>query len=176
MQGIFGFASPLIKRSIDIFFSEDPGEAVNGMANRHNYYRLLRPEFVRRYPVPLSSDAFSAFSKDSTANAEITKATLLLYNKKVPGEFSLLLSSVVLPFLGRLKSFRSPFFDMRPSCCSVVLASRSSRHLFLVGYMMLPSPPLPVAGVERPLATLGPARLLPTRNNILLLIGFHRIC
>jgi len=67
-----------------VFPPEDPGEAVNGMANRHNYYRLLRPEFVRRYPVPLSSDAFSAFSKDSTANAEITKATLLLYNKKVP--------------------------------------------------------------------------------------------
>jgi len=40
-----------------------PPEAPESRTDRGVFYRLLRPEFVASYPVPLSSDAFSGWGK-----------------------------------------------------------------------------------------------------------------
>ena len=49
-------------------------------------FKLLRPEFVRRNPVPLSSDAFSKFGKDGELehNSEVLEATVRLEGQVVP--------------------------------------------------------------------------------------------
>lgn len=49
-------------------------------------YKLLRPEFVSRYPIPLSSDAFSLFGEDEHAyhNFEVKEATRVLHNTVIP--------------------------------------------------------------------------------------------
>ena len=50
-------------------------------------YRLLRPEFLKRWKVPLSSDAFSKFGRDfqsATHNDEVREATLALESIEVP--------------------------------------------------------------------------------------------
>jgi hypothetical protein len=58
-------------------------------------YRLLRPEFVKEYPVPLSSDAFSSWGKiEPENNQEIARATEALVREVIPqfissGELSL---------------------------------------------------------------------------------------
>lgn len=50
-------------------------------------YRLLRPEFVKRWKVPLSSDAFSQFGKDYESqkhNDEVREATNALETIEIP--------------------------------------------------------------------------------------------
>lgn len=49
-------------------------------------FKLFRPEFVRRNPVPLSSDAFSKFGKDAELehNSEALDATVRLEGQVVP--------------------------------------------------------------------------------------------
>eukprot|EP01090_Pellita_catalonica_P018797 TRINITY_DN6182_c0_g1_i1.p1 TRINITY_DN6182_c0_g1~~TRINITY_DN6182_c0_g1_i1.p1 ORF type:complete len:798 (+),score=103.87 TRINITY_DN6182_c0_g1_i1:52-2394(+) len=49
-------------------------------------FRLLRGEFVSKYPIPLSSDAFSFFGKHdcATHNHEVTKATQYLLQHTIP--------------------------------------------------------------------------------------------
>ena len=48
--------------------------------------RLLRPEFVISYSIPLSSDAFSGFSRGyhEESNREIIEATAHLLNTLIP--------------------------------------------------------------------------------------------
>lgn len=55
------------------------------MKNAH-LSRLLRPEFVFTYSLPLSSDAFSGFSRGfhEEANREIVEATAHLLNTLIP--------------------------------------------------------------------------------------------
>lgn len=58
-------------------------------SQRQSYlYRLLRPEFVRVYEKPLSSDAYSQFGKNQPSNAEdnseIDEATLFLHRVTIP--------------------------------------------------------------------------------------------
>jgi hypothetical protein len=49
-------------------------------------YCLLRPEFVKRNPVPLSSDAFSRFGLDhkDVHEREVVEATQRLHRKVIP--------------------------------------------------------------------------------------------
>ena len=53
-------------------------------------WRFLRPEFVKKYPKPLSSDSFSAFyhpahKKERIAdNREVQEATRFLYDALIP--------------------------------------------------------------------------------------------
>jgi hypothetical protein len=46
-------------------------------------YRLLRPEFVREYDRPLSSDAFSKFGEDDhqAHNQEVGSALSLIWSR-----------------------------------------------------------------------------------------------
>lgn len=50
-----------------------------------NLYRLLRPELVKKYPKPLSSDAFSNLGNHDSAthNNEVKEAFLFLFNQVV---------------------------------------------------------------------------------------------
>ena len=56
-------------------------------------YRLLRPELVRQFHKPLSSDAFTLFGEDSYEqhDAEVREATDFLHHQLIP-EFSSMLS------------------------------------------------------------------------------------
>lgn len=73
-----------------------PPTAEPGGDVRHTFlYQCLRPEFVRRYHMPLSSDAFSKFSK-SHADAE-------MHNERVKGATSHLLDTVVPEFAAWLE-------------------------------------------------------------------------
>eukprot|EP01125_Pyxidicula_operculata_P011059 TRINITY_DN3612_c0_g1_i10.p1 TRINITY_DN3612_c0_g1~~TRINITY_DN3612_c0_g1_i10.p1 ORF type:complete len:1231 (+),score=183.36 TRINITY_DN3612_c0_g1_i10:494-3694(+) len=49
-------------------------------------YKLLRPEFVRMYKVPLSSDAFTNFGKNGSVahNLEVAEATQYLFDHVIP--------------------------------------------------------------------------------------------
>eukprot|EP01091_Cochliopodium_minus_P004832 TRINITY_DN1472_c0_g2_i1.p1 TRINITY_DN1472_c0_g2~~TRINITY_DN1472_c0_g2_i1.p1 ORF type:complete len:1451 (-),score=404.43 TRINITY_DN1472_c0_g2_i1:87-4439(-) len=49
-------------------------------------FRLLRPEFLRKYLKPLSSDAFSAFGSDNIKenNLEVIEATKYLFKELIP--------------------------------------------------------------------------------------------
>jgi hypothetical protein len=52
-----------------------------------NLYRLLRPEFVKKYHRPLSSDAFSGFqhpSESKELNQAVADATLFLWTQVIP--------------------------------------------------------------------------------------------
>ena len=70
-----------------------PPEAPDPPGSRKIFYCLLRPEFVRAYPIPLSSDAFSCWGKVGSAvhNKEVMEATQYLYDKVIPN-FALELS------------------------------------------------------------------------------------
>ncbi|KAL6056200.1 Clu domain-containing protein [Balamuthia mandrillaris] len=51
-------------------------------------FRLLRPELVKKYPIPLCSDAFSYFILEHNPmehNSEVAEATAFLENELVPG-------------------------------------------------------------------------------------------
>ncbi len=50
------------------------------------FYKLLRPEFVAKYKVPLSSDAFTKFGQadKDVHNTEVQEATNYLLNVSVP--------------------------------------------------------------------------------------------
>eukprot|EP01117_Protostelium_nocturnum_P009974 TRINITY_DN3553_c0_g2_i2.p1 TRINITY_DN3553_c0_g2~~TRINITY_DN3553_c0_g2_i2.p1 ORF type:complete len:1352 (+),score=427.65 TRINITY_DN3553_c0_g2_i2:374-4429(+) len=50
------------------------------------WYRLLRPEFMKKYKKPLSSDAFSVMGHDGQKvhNREVVQATLFLEKKVIP--------------------------------------------------------------------------------------------
>ena len=63
-----------------------PPEAPTRKNSTEFLYRLLRPEFVRSYPKPLSSDAFSKFETvDATEhNEELRAATELLKTRHIP--------------------------------------------------------------------------------------------
>jgi len=63
-----------------------PPEAPSRSGSRTIFYHLLRPEFVRGYRKPLSSDAFSVWGADDSAvhNAELRKATAHLFKKVIP--------------------------------------------------------------------------------------------
>lgn len=53
---------------------------------REVFYNLLRPEFVRCYPTPLSSDAFTGFGyhHNKIHNTEVRGATMHLYDTVIP--------------------------------------------------------------------------------------------
>ena len=67
-----------------------PPEAPHGRSNEEGsrtiFYQHLRPEFLRRYPKPLSSDAFSGFGVAAQAehNTEVLEATEYLYRTVIP--------------------------------------------------------------------------------------------
>lgn len=63
-----------------------PPEAPTRKNSTEFLYRLLRPEFVRSYPKPLSSDAFSKFETIDAAehNEELRSATELLRARQIP--------------------------------------------------------------------------------------------
>lgn len=63
-----------------------PPEAPTRKNSTEFLYRLLRPEFVRSYPKPLSSDAFSKFETIDAAehNEELRSATDLLRTRHIP--------------------------------------------------------------------------------------------
>eukprot|EP00026_Physarum_polycephalum_P001843 Phypoly_transcript_01846.p1 GENE.Phypoly_transcript_01846~~Phypoly_transcript_01846.p1 ORF type:complete len:502 (+),score=60.52 Phypoly_transcript_01846:73-1578(+) len=65
-----------------------PPEAPVLISNHKNahLYRLLRPELVRRFEVPLSSDAFTLFGKRGAGihNKEVRQATESLLNECIP--------------------------------------------------------------------------------------------
>lgn len=65
-----------------------PPEAPNSKYQRSYLYHLLRPEFVKKYPLPLCPDAFSNFivhdPNANTHNIEIFKATLFLFKSVIP--------------------------------------------------------------------------------------------
>jgi hypothetical protein len=50
------------------------------------FYQHLRPEFLRRYPLPLSSDAFTGFGtyQRRVHDREVLDATLYLHNNVIP--------------------------------------------------------------------------------------------
>lgn len=61
-------------------------EPAPSQKNRH-LYQLLRPELVKKSPVPLSSDAFSKLGKDKAQkehNDEVKEATRLLETILIP--------------------------------------------------------------------------------------------
>jgi hypothetical protein len=62
-------------------------------------YQLLRLEYVRQFSLPLSSDAFSFFGRDSAAqhNAEVRSATTLLHSHHLIQFSRDLLASATLP-------------------------------------------------------------------------------
>lgn len=53
---------------------------------RAQFFRMLRPELVRQFHMPLSSDAHTAFGRDDAAthNSEVDQATLFLQNTVIP--------------------------------------------------------------------------------------------
>lgn len=61
------------------------------------FYKLLRPELVRRSDIPLSSDAFSLFQRDDpkerALNGQVQAATEMLYNEIIP-EYAMSLSEL----------------------------------------------------------------------------------
>lgn len=63
-----------------------PPETPNASLQGSFLYKLLRPELVSRYPKPLSSDAFSLFGRDNSAehDAEVVEATRFLLDKVIP--------------------------------------------------------------------------------------------
>ena len=63
-----------------------PPEAPSEQGSRKIFYCLLRPEFVRLYPKPLSSDAFSCWGKCNSRvhNQEVREATEYLYREVIP--------------------------------------------------------------------------------------------
>lgn len=63
-----------------------PPEAPSRKGSTEFLYRLLRPEFVRSYPKPLSSDAFSKFESIDVEehNQDIRAATELLKTRHIP--------------------------------------------------------------------------------------------
>ncbi|KAL7711905.1 Clu domain-containing protein [Entamoeba marina] len=72
-----------------VFPCEAPNFIREETPDKSSYlYRLFRPEFVRLYNKPLSSDAFSPFDKDDpmkeTNRIEIIEATNYLYNTIIP--------------------------------------------------------------------------------------------
>ena len=75
-------------------------------------YQLFRPEFVLKYPVPLSSDACSQFGYHDRRmhNDEVKKATEYLLNVVVPGYASviLFLAAHPNPLLPLVKSIVLP--------------------------------------------------------------------
>jgi hypothetical protein len=67
-------------------------------------YRLLRPEFVKRWECPLSSDAFSKFGKGEEAlqnNEQVRQATDLLETEELPN-FARHLDQVTIIYLFKL--------------------------------------------------------------------------
>ena len=62
--------------------------------DRSQYYCLLRPEFVRNYKIPLSSDAFTKFGEQDNLinNQEIIQATNYLYQFVIPNFIKILYS------------------------------------------------------------------------------------
>lgn len=70
---------------------------------REIYYNLLRPEFVRMNPVPLSSDAYSGFSADNDPPTEVYNATIYLFKNIVPQFVHQQLSKLTIE---NFKSFR----------------------------------------------------------------------
>jgi hypothetical protein len=90
--------------------------------NGHLYY-LFRREFVRKYPIPLCSDAFSGFvQKDKRMheyNSEVKKATQYLLESVIPKSAQKLFEVSVLILFD---------FDLFPllvvfSCCFLLLFS-----------------------------------------------------
>lgn len=63
-----------------------PPEAPEQKGSRKIFYCLLRPEFVRNYSTPLSSDAFSVWGKinGKIHNQEVVEATKFLYDILIP--------------------------------------------------------------------------------------------
>src|SRR3990167_2054175 len=63
-----------------------PPEAQSVPGSRKIFYCLLRPEFVRRYRIPLSSDAFSCWGKCNANihDPEVRQATQFLYTTVIP--------------------------------------------------------------------------------------------
>jgi len=72
-----------------VFPPEDPSYR-NDPNKRSVFYNLLRPEFVKSYPKPLCSDAFTSWNSDDDPNeralnnAEVSEATFVLYNEIIP--------------------------------------------------------------------------------------------
>eukprot|EP01119_Soliformovum_irregulare_P020731 TRINITY_DN6771_c0_g1_i1.p1 TRINITY_DN6771_c0_g1~~TRINITY_DN6771_c0_g1_i1.p1 ORF type:complete len:1301 (+),score=414.07 TRINITY_DN6771_c0_g1_i1:81-3983(+) len=75
-----------------MFPPELPGE---GISKRCILYNLLRPEFVGKYPIPLSSDALSGFGRHDKDihNEEVKLATEELFNTVIP-RFAVFLDSM----------------------------------------------------------------------------------
>jgi serine/threonine protein kinase/tetratricopeptide (TPR) repeat protein len=63
-----------------------PVAPLEGSRRGSYLYKLFRPEFVRLNPVPLSSDAYSKFGRDSEAehNEEVLEATIRLEGQVIP--------------------------------------------------------------------------------------------
>lgn len=63
-------------------------------------YKLFRPEFVKQYPIPLSSDAFSNFArhdpKRKEHEQEIIEATVHKHHKHIPSAKRVLIAKRVL--------------------------------------------------------------------------------
>jgi len=72
-----------------LFPAEAPSKGtLSAYQKRARFYRLLRPEFVRRYPLPLSSDAFTNFQRwdpdDRELNTHVRQATESLLYRVIP--------------------------------------------------------------------------------------------
>jgi hypothetical protein len=69
------------------FFCFSPSKSKPKMKRNCIWYQLLRPEFVKQYKKPLSSDAFSAFGRIGRQehNKEVEEATKELAKAAVEG-------------------------------------------------------------------------------------------
>ena len=76
----------MVKNIIDYARVYPPEAMAEGAPKASYLYNLLRPELVKRNPIPLSSDAFSRFGghdKDAH-NTEVLKATQRLHKNIIP--------------------------------------------------------------------------------------------
>ena len=60
----------------------------NNMNTRGVFYNLLRPEFLKSYSIPLSSDAYSGWGASDkngvSYNREVKEATIFLLSVQIP--------------------------------------------------------------------------------------------
>ncbi|EFA75197.1 hypothetical protein PPL_11271 [Heterostelium album PN500] len=68
-------------------FPPEYPQSIRDRIGREIFYAMLRPEFVARYEVPLSPDAFSGWQNgkdEDQSNLEVMEATVKLHQKVIP--------------------------------------------------------------------------------------------
>lgn len=80
-----------------------PCETVDRAESGSNLTKLFRAEFVRRYPIPLCSDAYSGFVSSFEHSREVDEATKTLYSETIPACVSAVVDVVARTEISQLR-------------------------------------------------------------------------